>query len=323
MSNTKIVSVNTILMPANGMLRPFEIGKQEKNTDGTLIEGRGDKSYLTYYERLLSMQHELATSGYANHTPIIVYEGRPGATIEIAEGTVETAGKFIVVDGMQRTGTALQIGVDTPVQIQIVSESRAREIMISAGYHRKQNSASQFTKILRADIVDNPETTVEKLSKRYCMSEATIRRFLEILTLPGDIVDKIGGEIPLHIGVSLAEKIKRLSGGDKSTVDRLVLAAIDGKESLEKVAGEISAKKAADRLVKKNIVPVYQELQPVYNSERAKIVKAEIDNMVEELPDSDFFRGQLELWNYIHGVSAEDKKADREKWDALHPAKKD
>jgi hypothetical protein len=319
---TKIVPVSSILMPINDMLRQFEPGKQEKDTAGNLIKGKGDKAYLTFFERKVSMEKELTISGYANHTPIMVYEGRKGATVEIAEGVVETEGKYIVVDGMQRTGTALQIGIDTPVQIQIVSEGRAREMMISAGYHRKQNSPAQFTKILRADITSNPEVTVDTLCKRYSMSDATIKRFLDILTLPTDITDKIGDTIPLHVGVALADKIKRLGKGDKAIIDLLVLSAIDGKDQLEKIAGEISAKAAANKLARKNIVPVYKGLEPVYNAERARIIKAQIDNGLEELPESDFFKGQSELWNFIHGVSSSDCEADKAKWETLHPVKK-
>jgi hypothetical protein len=318
-NNFKIVSVSSILMPVNGMLRPFEQGKQEKDKEGNPIEGKGDKAYLTFFERKTSMIKELSISGYANHTPITVYEGRKGLTIEIEEGVVDTEGKYIVADGMQRTGTALQIGIDTPVQIMIISEVRARELMISAGYHRKQNSPAQFTKILREDIKSNPDVTVDSLCKRYSMSEATIKRFLDILTLPIDVTDKIGVSIPLHVGVTLADKIKRLGKGKKENIDLLIMSAIDG--TLEKVAGDISAKQQAEKLASKNITPVYQELAPVYNSERARIIKAEIDNMIEELPDSEFFKGQLELWNFIHGISESDRKADHEKWDTLHAKK--
>lgn len=320
-TNTKIVPVKSILMPVNGMLRPFEPGKQEKDANGNLIEGKGDRAYLTFFERKISMERELAVSGFANHTPIVVYEGRRGAAIEIAEGTVDTEGKYIVVDGMQRTGTAYLMGIDTPVQIQIVPESRARDIMISAGYHRKQNSAAQFTKILRADITACPDVTVEELTKRYSMSEATIKRFLDILTLPVDVTEKIGNTIPLHIGVTLADKIKRLGKGNKETIDSLILAATVGKESLEKLSGEIAIKQQAEKLAQKSITPVYKPLEPVYNAERARIIKAQIDNSLEELPESEFFKGQLELWNFIHGVSASDREADKAKWDALHQAK--
>ena len=322
MSATKIVPVNTILMPVNNMLRSFEMGKQEKDANGKPIEGQGDKAYQVYYERKLSMMEELKISGYANHTPIIVYEGHAGRAVEIAEGLVDTEGKYVVVDGMQRVGTAYQVGIDTPVQIQIVPESRAREIMISSGYHRKQNSPAQFTKILRADLQSESDLSIDILAKRYSMSEATIRRFLDILTLPVAVTDKIGDTIPLHTGVALADKIKRLSQGDTEIVKLLTDAALTSRDELEKVAGEISIKQKSKKLAEKNITPVYKELEPVYNAERAKIIKAEIDNMLEELPDSEFFKGQLQLWEYIHGVSDTDRKTDREKWDAQHATPK-
>lgn len=319
-ANIRIVPVSQLLMPVDNMLRLFERGKQEKDAQGNFLDGKGDKAYLTYWERRLSMEKELNISGYANHTPIIVYEGRKGAVVNIEEGPVDSAGKYIVADGTQRTGTAYEMGVNTPVQIQVVSEARAREMMVSANFHRKANSPAQFTKILKADIAANPDLTISALCTKYSMSESTIKRFLDVLTLPAEISENVGTENGLSIAlcVTLADKIKRLGKGDKSTINTLITAAKESKEKLESVSGDISAKQNAAKLAIKKMKPVYVPLQPIYNAERYRIVLSQIENELCDDPENVVLLSQLEVLQYIHGVSESDIVEDKAKFEKLY-----
>lgn len=317
-------AVKNILMPINGMLRPFEQGNQEKDVNGNLIEGKGDNAFMKYYERKLSMEKELKLKGCANYLPVMCYLGRAGLTIETEDGVVETEGKLIPADGMQRIGTAYQMGVDTVLQVTIISGARAREMMVSANYHRKPNTAAQFTKLLKYDLATESDLTVEKLSIRYSMSEQSIRRFLEVLTLPEDVQSAVGTKdgIALGTAVALADKIKRLGKGDTATVNALIVAAKEGKDALETKAIEVSKAQQAKKLADRNATPVYIVSGPVYNAERARIVKAQIDNCLTDEPDNDFYRGQNEMWNYIHGVSDKDLREHREAFDKLHKTDK-
>ena len=309
-----IVKVNNLIIPKNDMLRQFEKGNQETDIQGNLIEGKGDKGYISYYERKLSMEKELSITGeYANHTPIIVYCGEPDDTIETEDGIIKTDGKYIVCDGVQRTGTAFELGNNTPVRINRVTKERAFEIMISANYHRKQNTAAQFTKFLKAELERNPEITVPELASKYAMSETTINRYLAITTLPNEITENVGEKTGVTLGtaVELAEHIKKLAGNAEVKTS-LVLAAKQG--NLTEVAKEIDEEQRKAKRAARKLDPVYVPPEPIYNAERARIIISEVENTLQDEPENEYFRGQLDCWERIHMFTSEDKKKHKEAW---------
>jgi ParB family transcriptional regulator, chromosome partitioning protein len=114
-------------------------------------------------------------------------------------------GTYTVVAGHRRLAAAKIAGMDAvPARVyQYLTPRQVLEIQISENIHR-----ADLTPVEEADVYarmrDELGMAVEDIALRVGRSQAHVRRYLNLLSLPDDVLDKIdAGEIPISKGVYL------------------------------------------------------------------------------------------------------------------------